>query len=65
MMVTFVNVTCKKGTEEDFALASLSNASNSVEVGVPRDAPDTMTLQLGAPSHQPKPPPLALLHTTP
>lgn len=44
MMVTFVNVACKEGTEEDFALASLSNASNSVEVGVPRGASDAMTL---------------------
>lgn len=32
MQVTLVNVSCKEGTEEAFVAASLSNASNSVEV---------------------------------
>ena len=32
MQITFVNVACKEGTEEDFKAASLDNASNSIEV---------------------------------
>ena len=32
MQITFVNVACKEGTQDDFKAASLNNASNSIEV---------------------------------